>query len=215
MRKDRGGEFNWPYSVAELWADGIVHALGVVLALSGAVVFLVVMSGRASATELMTCGVYLATLVLSIAASAAYNVWPVSRTKWLLRRLDHSAIFLLIAGTYTPFIAKMGLWWMLAGVWVVAAIGVFLKLFRPGRYDRLAILLYLALGWSGIVTYEHMVESLPPSVRELILAGGLVYSLGIIFHVWEKLRFQNVIWHGFVLVAASIHFVAVWYSVTA
>ena len=215
MRRDRGGEFNWPYSVAELWADGVVHVLGVVLALVGAAVFLVVMSSKASATELSTCGVYLATLILSIAASAAYNVWPVSRTKWLLRRLDHSAIFLLIAGTYTPFIAKMGLWWMLAGVWAVAAIGVFLKLFKPGRYDRLSILLYLALGWSGVVTYENMVASLPTSVRELIIAGGLVYSLGVIFHVWEKLRFQNAIWHGFVLVAASIHFFAVWYSVTA
>ena len=204
------GEVAWRYSVAELWVDGIVHVLGVGLALAGAVVFSIAMFGRIDVAGFTAVSVYLSTLILSIAASAAYNIWPISRTKWILRRLDHSAIYLLIAGTYTPFMAKMGTWWMLAGVWAVASLGVALKLFRPGHFDRLSIALYLALGWSGIATYDSLVTKLSPTVLWLIVAGGLVYSLGVIFHVWEKLRFQNAIWHGFVLIAAAIHFVAVW-----
>ncbi len=209
------GEVAWPYTIAELWADGVVHVLGVALAVVGIVVFAVAMAGRITVVDFVAAAVYLATLILSIAASAAYNVWPISRTKWILRRFDHSAIYLLIAGTYTPFMVKMETWAMLAGVWSIALVGVGLKLLRPGYYDRLSIALYLALGWSGVATYDSLLTKLTPTVIGLIVAGGLVYSLGVIFHVWERLRFQNAIWHAFVLVAATIHFAAVWCSSVA
>ncbi|MBC8130810.1 MAG: hemolysin III family protein [Rhizobiaceae bacterium] len=205
------GAVNWPYSPGELVADALVHGLGVFLALGGAAAFLVTMAGRIEATDLAAAGVYLVTLVISIAASAAYNVWPVSRTKWVLRRFDHSAIYLLIAGTYTPFMVRMETFAMLAAMWSVSLFGVALKLFRPGQFDRLSILLYLALGWSGVATYERL-SLLPPLAVWLIVVGGVVYSLGVVFHLLEHLRYQNVIWHGFVLVAAGIHFVAMWAS---
>jgi len=98
---------------------------------------------------------------------------------------------------------------LLAGVWTIAAVGIVLKLVLPGRLDNLSIALYLAMGWSGAMVYNTLVETLPASVLWLIAAGGLLYSFGVIFHVWERLRFQNAIWHGFVLLGASCHYSAV------
>jgi hemolysin III len=200
------------YSVAELWADGVVHIIGVVLAIAASIILLtIVLDQPASGTSGVTA-IYLATLVLSVALSATYNIWPISPVKRFLRRFDHSAIFLLIAGTYTPFMAKSGTWWLLAGVWLIAVVGVLLKLLKPDRFDRLSIGLYLALGWSGVAAYHELAGALSASVLWLILAGGMVYSLGVIFHVLERLPFHNAIWHTFVLTAAGIHFAAV-YSV--
>ena len=203
------GQIAWRYSPSEIWADGVIHVLGVVLALAGACVFVIAFA-NSPAVELAAIAIYLATLVLSVAASAAYNLWPVSRAKWLLRRLDHSAIYLLIAGTYTPFMVKLGTWWLLVAMWAVALTGVALKLLWPGRFDRFSIGLYLALGWSGVVVFDELRASLPSATLWLIGTGGLVYSAGVIFHLWDRLRFQNVIWHGFVLTASAVHFAAVW-----
>jgi hemolysin III len=151
--------------------------------------------------------------VLTLGMSFSYNIWPVSRTKWILRRFDHSAIFVLIAATYTPFLERGAddpvLLAMLIGIWLFAAAGIALKCFFPGRYDRLAILLYLAMGWSGVFVAGPVAERIPFASTLLIVIGGIIYSLGVIFHVWEKLRFQNAIWHGFVVAAAAVHYSAV------
>jgi hemolysin III len=149
--------------------------------------------------------------------SAAYNMWPVSGAKWLLRRFDHSAIYVLIAGTYTPFLAqiKAGLTssGLNIGIWSAAAIGVVLKLLLPGRFERVSIILYLLLGWSGIISYDAAASALPSSTLWLIAAGGALYSTGLIFHLWQRLRFQNAIWHAFVVLAAVCHYLAVVNSV--
>lgn len=197
------------YSVAELWADGVVHMVGVTLAIIGSILLLAFVPEEATAGAYAATAIYLATLVLSMALSAMYNIWPVSPTKGFLRRFDHSAIYLLIAGTYTPLMAKSGTWWLLSIVWSIAIAGVLLKLLMPNRYDRLSIVLYLALGWSGVAAYQELTMALSATVLWLILAGGLVYSFGVIFHVAERLPFHNAIWHGFVLMAASIHFAAI------
>ncbi|MFC4626372.1 hemolysin III family protein [Daeguia caeni] len=213
MGKEPPHKVRWNYDRAELWADGIIHVLGVALAIVGAIAMLGYFLPNQPVAVTVSSGVYLASLVLALAISATYNIWPVSSTKWFLRRFDHSAIYLLIAGTYTPFAMHMGERAMplLLFVWGVAIFGILLKLFLPGRFDRLSILLYLALGWSGMMVYDTMIQSLPPSVFWLIAAGGAVYSLGVIFHVWERLRFQNAIWHGFVVVGAALHYCAVFF----
>lgn len=208
------GEIRWRYSVPEIWADGVVHALGLAFAVVGAAVLCVVLL-QASGGRLPAVGVYLATLILSLAVSAAYNLWPVSRAKWILRRLDHAAIFLLIAGTYTPFMALLGEWTVLAAIWAVAVFGIALKVLLPGRFDRLTIALYLALGWSGAALAPDLVPIASPSVLWLIAIGGLLYSFGVVFHVWDRLRFHNAIWHGFVLAAAAVHYAAVWTATSA
>jgi hemolysin III len=98
---------------------------------------------------------------------------------------------------------------LLGGVWSVAVIGIILKLLFPGRFDRFAIVLYLAMGWSGVMVYDTIASVLPDSVLALIAAGGILYSGGVVFHVWERLRFQNAIWHSFVLLGAGCHYSAV------
>jgi hemolysin III len=203
----------WNYDRAELWADGVVHAIGIGGGLVAAVILIVCASLYMSGGQVAAVVVYSAGLLAMLSISATYNLLPVSRVKWWLRRLDHSAIYLLIAATYTPFIVQMppnlftvGL---LIGVWAVAAVGTTLKIALPGRFDRLSIVLYLAMGWSGVMVYDSMVSSLPVATLTLIAAGGAAYSLGVIFHVWERLRFQNAIWHGFVLTGAACHYSAV------
>ncbi len=141
-------------------------------------------------------------------------MWPRGPVKWILRRFDHSAIFILIAATYTPFLARMPAGslatTLFVGVWATAILGVLIKCALPGRLDRVAIMLYLGLGWSGALAYPSLREALGGATLPLILAGGIVYSAGVIFHVWDSLRFQNAIWHGFVVTGAALHYAAVY-----
>ena len=190
-------------------ADAAVHACALGFALFGILLFALVQP-QLSPGEIAAVSIYLVTLVCSISVSAAYNLWPVSGAKWILRRFDHSAIYWLIAGTYTPFVVRSGAWGLLAFVWIVAGIGAGLKLLLPGRFDRVSIGLYLALGWSGVLVTDQLVRTLPAAALWLIGAGGLFYTSGVVFHLWERLKFQNAIWHAFVLTGASIHYAAVW-----
>jgi hemolysin III len=206
-------EFSWNYDRAEIIADGIVHAIGLCFGLIGGIIIVLVASESAKPLAIAAVSIYATALFAMLAISAAYNMWPVGDTKWILRRLDHSAIYLLIAGTYTPFVAQlannalaMGL---LAVVWLTAGVGVALKLMLPGRFDRVAIVLYLLLGWCGVAVYGSFLALLPSLIFWLLAIGGALYSLGVIFHVLSNLRFQNAIWHGFVLLAAICHFAAV------
>lgn len=212
-RVSGGGVVRWNYDRAELIADGVVHVLGIAAGSIAAIALIVVAAVYATRAEVISVSVYVIGLLAMLGLSATYNLWPVSPLKWVLRRFDHSAIYILIAATYTPFLAQMNDRFMatvlLTGVWSVAAIGIALKIFMPGRFDRLSIGLYLALGWSGLVAYDKLVASLPSSTLWFIAAGGLIYSLGVIFHAWERLRFQNAIWHSFVLLAAALHYTAV------
>ena len=207
------GAIRWNYDRAELIADGIVHGIGVFGGLIAATVLIVLAGVFASAYQIVTVSVYAAGLLAMFGFSAAYNLWPLSRRKWLLRRFDHSAIYVLIAATYTPIFAELDdrvfAISLLAGVWGVALAGVVLKLFFPGRFDRVSVGIYLALGWSGVIAYDAGLSSLPRLSIWFILAGGLLYSFGIIFHAWQRLRFQNVIWHCFVLLGAACHYTAV------
>ena len=208
-----GGAVRWNYDRAELIADGVVHGIGVFGGLVAATVLVVLTAIYATAFEVFAVSVYVAGLLAMLVLSATYNLWPVSRAKWILRRFDHSAIYVLIAATYTPVImqVKDSIYAiaMLIGVWCVAIVGVVLKLALPGRYDRVAVVLYLAMGWSGAMLYDAVAAALPSLALWFVVAGGALYSLGIIFHAWQRLRFQNAIWHGFVLLGAACHYTAV------
>jgi hemolysin III len=207
------GAVRWHYDRAELIADGIVHAIGVIFGLIAATVLVVLTAVYASALDIVAVSIYVAGLLAMLVLSASYNLWPVSPTKWVLRRFDHAAIFVLIAATYTPIIMELKdsvfAIVLLVGVWCVAVFGVVLKLGWPGRFDRVSVGLYLALGWSGMMLYDSVVTALPKLALWFVLAGGALYSLGVIFHAWRRLRFQNAIWHCFVLLGAACHYTAV------
>src|ERR1700761_7813706 len=148
----------WNYDRIELIADGVVHAVGILFGLIAATVLVVLTAVYASALDIVAVSIYVVGLLSMLVLSGTYNLWPVSHTKWVLRRFDHSAIYILIAATYTPFILELKdsvfAIALLVGVWCVAAFGIALKLGWPGRFDRLSTGLYLALGWSGVMLYN-------------------------------------------------------------
>jgi hemolysin III len=203
----------WRYNRAELLADGIVHVIGLTLTLCGAIVLLALCMPAGDTRKFLSACIYATSLVAALGVSAAYNLWPMTRTKWLLRRADHATIFLLIAGTYTPLLAAVAdplvSRVLLGAVWLVAVAGMTLKVALPGRFERVSILLYLALGWSGLFVIRPVMDALPPTALVLVVTAGVLYTTGLVFHLWESLRFQNAIWHGFVLVASACNYGAV------
>jgi hemolysin III len=219
MRNEVKQRYSWwsreqrPYTIGELVADGIVHGLGLAVAIAAGSVLLVCAIIETAPEAVPALLVYLGTLVAVLGVSMAYNLWPVSPIKRLLARFDQAAIFLFIAGSYTPFLAFLGGTTtgvlMTSFVWGASLVGVALKLIVPERFGRLAILLYLAIGWSGVLVFQSLALSLPQSTMWLLLAGGITYSLGIVFHLWERLKFQNALWHVFVVGGASLHLWAV------
>ena len=145
---------------------------------------------------------YAVGLVAMLTASAAYNMWPPTPIRSWLRRIDHSAIYVMIAATYSPFIAQIDDGWtaaaLLCAVWSVAIGGVILKFAMPNRLHGLSIALYLALGWSGVAAYGALGQVLDQETWWLLGTGGVIYSVGVAFHLAEALPFHNAIWHLFV-----------------
>lgn len=203
------------FSLAELIADGVVHGVGILFALGLGTVMIVFAAIGTARPELPAIIVYLVTLLTVLGVSLAFNLAPISGFKKLMARLDQAAIFLFIAGTYTPFLAVLGgtpaanLLTML--VWSAALVGVALKLIVPERFGRLAIILYLAIGWSGVLVFQTLATVLPPPSFWLVIAGGITYSVGIVFHLWDRLKFQNVLWHVFVVAGSICHLWAVFH----
>ncbi len=201
------------YSRGEFLADAWLHIVGVTAAGAGAVVLLAIALSQNSLRLGVALTVYALGLAATFAFSAAYNLVQRPQLKAVLRRLDHSAIFVMIAGTYTPFaLVSLGGsygYGLLAFVWAVAAFGVALKLFLPHRFENIAVLFYLAQGWAVLTAINPLIEALPSTAMVLLLAGGVIYTGGVAFHMWEKLRYHNVIWHSCVLAAACCHYAAV------
>jgi len=198
------------YDDPEIRADAAVHVVGISAVLAG-VTYLTTNLDLRSPAMIAGLTIYMVSLVASFSVSAAYNLWPRTPTKWVLRRLDHSTIYLFIAGTYTPFIIQAGgdAWILFAVVWVSAAVGIFVKLSRPGRYEGLSVASYLVLGWSGAALYGRFAAAFPQFVLVMIGIGGLAFTVGVIFYAWRGLKYQNAIWHCFVLAGAVCHYDAV------
>ena len=202
-----------PYTRLEMIVDAVVHVLGLLVALIAGSILLIYAILETAPEAVPALTLYLISFVTLFSVSMAYNLWPVTPVKMHLARFDQAAIFLFIAGTYTPFLAiiggtTMGML-MTSFVWGASLVGIALKLIVPERFGRLAIVLYLAIGWSGLLVFQSLAKTLPDTTLWLLLAGGVTYSLGIIFHLWERLRFQNALWHVFVVGGASFHLWAV------
>jgi hemolysin III len=186
---------------------------GLMAAVVACVVLAMTVPRSAGPGPAIALGLYAAGLLAMLGCSALYNLAGEARRRALLRRLDHSAIFGMIAGTYTP-VAGIGIggvwgWGLLGAVWTGAAGGAALKLLAPARFERASILAYLALGWAGVVALDPLRAALP--VRDLLLlaGGGALYSLGVLVHLATRLRYHNVLWHAFVVAAAACHYVVI------
>jgi len=200
------------YTEAEVFADKIVHAIGVTAGCIAAITLVVIALEQLPTTAATAVVIYALGMLAMFCFSAAYNLSRGPK-RWLLRRCDHAAIFIKIAATYTPFaIAKMGGTEgivLLAAVWGIALAGAAAKLIAPHRIASVSTLIYLAQGWTCIFTMQPLLAALSPTAMVLLLAGGVLYSVGAVFHLSERLAYHNAIWHGFVLVASACHFVAV------
>jgi len=201
------------YSVKEEIVHSVTHGIGLLLSVLGLVTLLVYSGQYGDAWHVVSSSIYGATLIALYASSTLYHAITIPDLKRVLQKLDHAAIFLLIAGTYTPFtlVNLRGGWgWTLFGmVWSIAIAGMVMELIVSKRYQRVSIALYLGLGWLVMIAIEPMLASVASGGLLLLLAGGLFYSLGVIFYVWKTLLYHHAIWHLFVLAGSVCHFFAV------
>lgn len=191
----------------------MTHGVGAVLAIAGLAVLVAFAALRGNAWHVVACSVYGATLVLMYTASTIYHAVPQPRAKRVFRILDHSSIYLMIAGTYTPFtlVTLRGTWgWTLFGlVWGMAVLGILFKAFALGRLRVLSVVFYLAMGWLVVVAFKPLLHALSPGGLVLLAAGGAAYTFGVIFFAWKRMPYHHMIWHLFVMAGGALHYFAV------
>jgi hemolysin III len=201
------------YTPREELANSLTHAIGAVLSGAGLVRLVIRSAQHGDAWHVVSTAIFGATLVLLYTASTLYHSFRNERTKQVLQKFDHAAIFLLIAGSYTPFVlvTLRGPWgWSLFGVvWGLAIIGVTLKFWFAGRFRLGSTLIYLAMGWLVLVAIKPLLVALPVGGLKLLLAGGLCYTGGAGFYLWKRLPYHHAIWHLFVLAGSACHWAAV------
>ena len=205
------------YSLAEEIAHAITHGVGLLLSVAGLVVLIVLASLRGDTWHVVSVSVYGATLVLLYSASTFYHALPAPRAKRVFRTLDHAAIYVLIAGPYTPFMLvnlRGGWGWALFGVvWGLAVLGIVLEAVAKQRVRVLSVILYLGLGWLIAIAVKPLVQSVEPGGLVLLVAGGLAYSVGVVFYGWKRLPYHHAVWHLFVMAGSLFHFFAVLFYV--
>ena len=205
------------YSRGEEIANSITHGIGTVLAICGLIILAAFANRYGDTWHIVSCSIFGAALILLYAASTLYHAIQHPEAKSILRILDHSAILVLIAGTYTPFtlVNMRGPWgWSLFGViWGLAVFGIIIETSRLRRYRTALVALYVIMGWSVMATIKPMLNSVGSGGLWLLLAGGLAYTGGIVFYVWRRLPYNHAIWHLFVLAGSILHFFAILFYV--
>ena len=204
------------YSPAEEVANSLIHGLGIVLSVAGLAILVAAAARVGGTREIASCALYGITLIALYTTSTLYHSATAPASKRLLRTLDHIAIFLLIAGTYTPFvlIALRGTWgWSLFAItWLLAALGVIVELSALRRFRGAMVALYIAMGWVGVIAIKPLVAALPAAGLWLLFGGGVSYTFGVVFYVWRSLRYHHAVWHLFVLGGSVLQYFAVlWY----
>ena len=206
-----------PYSLPEEIASSVTHGVGFLFAVAALSVMVVFAALRGNAWHVVSCSIYGATLVLLFAASTLYHSFPWPRVKAVFKVIDHSAIYLLIAGTYTPFllVPLRGPWgWSLFGVvWGLALAGVVFKIFFAGRFKLLSTIIYIGMGWIVIIAIRPLWVNLALGGLLWLVAGGLFYTGGAVVYLQRRIPFNHAIWHGFVLAGSLCHFVSVMFFV--
>lgn len=205
--------------VRQEWANAITHGVGALLSVAGLVLLVVVSTRGGDGWQITSTAIFGATLVLLYTASTLYHSFRDESLKRTLRKFDHAAIFLLIAGSYTPFVlvTLRGPWgWSLFGVvWGLAVVGIVLKFWFAGRFKAVSTGIYLGMGWLVLIALKPLLAALPWTGFFWLVAGGACYSVGAVFYLWKSLPYQHAIWHLWVLAGSACHWVAVFgYVVT-
>jgi hemolysin III len=200
------------YSTAERLADGLIHMAGIGGSVGATAALIALTTGPGSTSDLIAVWLYAAVMIFAFVASAAYHMTTWEHMRPTFRRYDHAAIFLKIAGTYTPLVVLIGSnfsYLVLGLVWAVALYGASRRLFYWSEPGMGSTYLYLGLGWASLALAWPMIQTIPTQSVQLVALGGVLYTIGVIFYKWESLRFSNAIWHGFVLAASSCLFGAI------
>jgi hemolysin III len=201
------------YSPKEELVNSLTHGAGVVLSILGLVVLLVRAAQHGNIWHMVSFAIYGVSLLLLYLASTLYHAIPVLEWKRLLKKLDHSAIFLLIAGTYTPFLLTnlRGPWgWSLFGViWGLTVLGLVIKLGFIEKLERTSLVLYIGMGWLAVVAVRELVSQVGTTSLILLLIGGICYTVGVVFYLWRKLPYHHAIWHLFVLGGSVSHYFSI------
>jgi hemolysin III len=200
-------------TAGEELANSLTHGVGLVLTLVGLAVMLVAATTRGDPWVIVACAIYGTTLVLLYLASTLYHALALTRARNVFRRIDHAAIYLLIAGTYTPFalVSLRGPWgWSLLGIsWSLAVLGVTVKAVLGPRWPIVSTAVYILMGWLAVVAVGPMFRHVPGGGIAWLVAGGLLYTGGVVFYAWERLRYAHAVWHLCVLGGSVCHYVAV------
>ena len=196
-------------------ANSITHGLGFCLSIIGTIFLLVNSTENGDPWRIVSVSIYGSSLTILYLISTLYHGLTHSRTKAIFRRLDHCAIYILIAGTYTPviLISLRSTWvlYMLPIVWAMAILGVYIKIRYIHRYERLSLAFYIFMGWFALIGIKPLFYSIPIESFIWIIVGGLSYTSGVIFYAWERLPFNHTIWHGFVLIGSLSHYIGILY----
>ncbi len=201
------------FTEAEERANALIHGVGLILSGAGAIVLISLASLRGTAWHVVSCSIYATALILLYAASTLYHSVRSENAQRVFEFIDRSAIYLLIAGTYTPFtlVTLRGPWgWSIFGaVWGLAFVGITLQSIFGARFRKPSVAVYLLMGWTILVGAHHLLEAVTWTGIGWILAGGLFYTIGLVFYGWKRLPHSHAVWHGFVLVGSALHYVAV------
>jgi hemolysin III len=203
-------------TVGEEIVNSITHGIGALLSIAGLVILIVWAAGSGSGWQMVSFSIFGGTLIILYLASTLYHGLPMPRVKQAFKIIDHSAIFLLIAGTYTPFMllnlrGPWG-WSILAIIWALAIMGILLKIFYISKFQKISVALYVFMGWLGMVAFKEIFAHVPPLSLTLIVLGGVSYTAGLTFYGWRKLPYHHAVWHIFVIGGSISHYLAVWYS---
>lgn len=208
----------YPYSLRETLADASVHLIGLTAGIAAGVVLIVYVAQTHAAPQIAATSIYAGMLFFSLIASALYHLLPWDRARPVFLRIDHAAIYLKIAGTYTPIAVLIGsafAYVVLAGVWIVALVGAVAKLTYWAADAPGSLPVYLGMGWASVLLIWPMWQTLPPLAVGLVVGGGLLYTAGTVVYRYPDMRYQNAIWHVFVLAASTCFFAAVSVALSA
>jgi hemolysin III len=205
------------YYAGEIEADFAVHLIGTIVGAIGAGVLIALAATSTDLAVFSSVLAYSVGLVATLGCSAAYHLRRSSERRDLLRRLDHAAIFVMIAGTYTPFtvciLSRSSAIWMTGSIWLAALAGVAVKLAYPRRYEWASTAVYLVMGWAGIIFMQALLATPDQPIFILLVFGGVLYTIGAFIHRWRRLPFHDAIWHGLLLSAAGLHYAAILYGI--